>query len=202
MYWLLRTSVYRNMGVIEGYAGNHAAELKAYLTAIATYEKMLAANPNELYARTSLADLRTNSAFLMREARTASGRVAAQSDGAANELNLAARALVQRDFPELRDYKLGLTLAQRANAAAGGKDYVFLETLAEAYWMNRDRENAVRSIEPALKLVGETLRVRGVFEKTLGSTGRESYRSALPHAAPAEPIKHPALPLTEHFRAV
>jgi tetratricopeptide (TPR) repeat protein len=168
------------MGVIQGYAGNQKAELAAYLTAIATYEKMLAANPNDPYAVTSLADLETNSAFLCAQlGRRAEGlrlgragvavltATALKPNASGNELNLAARALVRQAFPELRNYKLGLIFAKRANDAAAGQDYVILETLAEAYWLNRDREDAVRSIQEALKLVGETPRVRGVFEKTL-----------------------------------
>jgi hypothetical protein len=56
-------------------------------------------------------------------------QVASQKDASAAELNLAARFLTQKELPEFCDAKLGLELAQRANGAADGKDYVVLQTL-------------------------------------------------------------------------
>jgi tetratricopeptide (TPR) repeat protein len=181
-----RASIYRNLGVIEDYAGHTTKALDAYLTAISIFEKMLAGNPANPYYRTTMADLEANAALLtaklghrsegLRLARAAIPvlkQTALKPDASASELNLAARFLTQMEFPETCDAKLGLQLAERANAAAAGKDYVVLETLGQAYWINRDRDGAMQSIERALSLIetpkpGETpSRVRRVFQITL-----------------------------------
>jgi len=56
----------------------------------------------------------------------------------------------QKNLPEFCDARLRPTLALRANADASGKDHIVLETLAQAYWLNGNRDDAVRSIEDAL----------------------------------------------------
>jgi hypothetical protein len=130
-----------------------------------------------------LADLQANAALLsVKLGKGADGfrlaragipvlkQTALKADASASELNLAARFLTQREFPELCDAKLGLQLAQRANASAAGKDYVLLETLGQAYWLNGDRADAVRSMEGAVGLVGTApagSRVRRLFDKRL-----------------------------------
>ena len=180
VYPQARASIYRNLGVIEDYAGHTSEALAAYLTAISIFEQMLSANPQNPYYRTTLADLQANAALLcVKLGRRAEGlrlaragvpvlkQTALKPDASASELNLAARFLTQKELPELCDAKLGLDFAQRANTAAAGKDYVVLETLAQAYWMNRDRDNAIRSIQQAMSLIESASRVRRVFEKTL-----------------------------------
>jgi hypothetical protein len=116
---------------------------------------------------------------------------AMKKDASAAELNLAARFVTEKELPEFCDAKLGLDLAKRANEAAAGKDYVVLETLAQAYWMNRDRDNAAHSIEQALSLIEtpaagkEPNRSRRVYEKELAD-----YRTGkLPAGCPAAPAK-------------
>jgi len=100
-------------------------------------------------------------------------QTAMRKDASAAELNLAARFLTEKQLPEVCDAHLGLELAKRANTAAAGKDYVVLETLGQAYWINRDRQNAVASIEQALSLIeaptagSQPSRVRRVYETTL-----------------------------------
>ena len=81
--------------------------------------------------------------------------------------------MTEEELPEFCDARKGLELAKRANDAAAGKDYVVLETLGQAYWINRDRDNAVKAIGQALMLIEapaagkEPSRVRRVYEKTL-----------------------------------
>jgi hypothetical protein len=88
-------------------------------------------------------------------------------------LNLAARFMTEPELPEFCNAKQGLDYAKRANDAAAGKDYVVLETLAQAYWINDDRQGAVKSIQQALDLIEPTppekapSRVRKVYEKEL-----------------------------------
>ena len=66
---------------------------------------------------------------------------------------------------------------------------VVLETLAQAYWMNRDRAGAVKSIEQAPALIdsggSSPNRVHNEYEKELAS-----YRNdALGKGCPARPPK-------------
>jgi tetratricopeptide (TPR) repeat protein len=186
VYPQARASIYRNLGVIQDYAGHSVAALDAYKTAISILQVLLKANPNSPYNRTSLADLQANAAQisakighhaeaveLARESVPVLKQTALQKDASAAELNLAARFLTTRDLPEFCDAHLGLEFAQRANTAANGKDYVVLETLGQAYWINRDREDAAKSIEQALSLLAapaagnDAGRVRKVYEAAL-----------------------------------
>ncbi len=207
-YILARASIYRNLGVIEDYAGRAAEALAAYLTAASIYEQMLSADSNNPYARTSLADLRANAALLSvklgrrkealelaRAGVPVLKQTALQTDASAAELNLAARFLTQRELPELCDAHLGLQFAKRANTAAAGKDYVLLETLAQAYWINGDRENAVHSIEQALSLIEaptagqEPSRVRRNYEATLRGYRADQLPDGCPPASSKPPIR-------------
>ncbi len=207
-YILARASIYRNLGVIEDYAGRAAEALAAYLTAASIYEQMLSADSNNPYARTSLADLRANAALLSvklgrrkealelaRAGVPVLKQTALQTDASAAELNLAARFLTQKELPELCDAHLGLQFAKRANTAAAGKDYVLLETLAQAYWINGDRENAVHSIEQALSLIEaptagkESSRVRRNYEATLRGYRADQLANGCPPASSKPPIR-------------
>jgi non-specific serine/threonine protein kinase/serine/threonine-protein kinase len=186
IYPQARASIYRNLGVIEDYAGRTADALAAYKTAICIYEQMLSANGNNPYFRTTLADVQANAALMSlklgqhAEAEKLIGaglpvlkQTAMQKDASASELNLAARFLTKEEFPEFCDAHLGLDLAKRANTAAAGKDYVVLETLGQAYWINRNRDDAAHSIEQALALIeaptpgNPPSRVRRLYEATL-----------------------------------
>jgi tetratricopeptide (TPR) repeat protein len=200
-YTQSRASIYRNLGVIEDYAGRSDQALAAYRSSISLFELMLQANPNTPFYRTALADLEANAALLSaklgrhaeavelaRKGLPVLKQTAMRSDASAAELNLAARFLTLRELPEFCDARLGLELAKRANAGASGKDYVVLETLGQAYWINGDRVDAVHSIEQALTLIetpksgDEPSRVRRVFEKTL-----RDYRTGKPVSGCAMP---------------
>lgn len=185
-YTRSRASTYRNLAVIEDYAGRSEAALADYKTAASIFRQMLASDPNTPFYRTALADLEANAALLsLKLGRKAEARqlahdgvpvlkaTAMKKDASAGELNLAARFVTEPDLPEFCDAKLGLELAQRANAAAAGKDYVVLETLGQAWWINRDRPHAVQAIEQALTLIEPTspgrqpTRVRRNYEQEL-----------------------------------
>lgn len=199
IYPQARASIYRNLGVIEDYAGRSAEALAAYKTAISIYEQMLAANGNNPYFRTTLADVEANAALMSlklghhaeAEQLVSAGlpvlkQTAMQKDASAAELNLAARFITKEEFPAFCDAHLGLDLAKRANTAAAGKDYVVLETLGQAYWINRDRQNAVASIEQALSLIeaptagSQPSRVRRVYETTLKDYKTDKLSSGCP----------------------
>jgi non-specific serine/threonine protein kinase/serine/threonine-protein kinase len=202
IYPQARASIYRNLGVIEDYAGRTEAALAAYKTAISIYEQMLAANGNNPYFRTTLADVEANAALLSlklghhAEAEKLIGaglpvlkQTALQKDASSSELNLAARFITKEEFPAFCDASLGLELAKRANKAAEGKDYVVLETLGEAYWINRDRDDAAHSIEQALSLIetptsgSQPSRVRRVYEATLKGYKADKLSNGCPAAA-------------------
>jgi len=199
IYVQARATIYRNLGVIEDYAGRTAAALAAYKMAISIYEQMLAANGNSPYIHTTLADAQANAALMSlklghhAEAEQLIGaglpmlkQTAMQKDASASELNLAARFITKEEFPAFCDAKLGLELAKRANNVAAGKDYVVLETLGQAYWINRDRDDAAHSIEQALSLIeepkpgAEPSRVRRVYEETLKSYKNDKLSSGCP----------------------
>ena len=202
IYPQARASIYRNLGVIEDYAGRTEAALAAYKTAISIYEQMLAANGNNPYFRTTLADVQANAALMSlklghhAEAEKLIGaglpvlkQTAMQKDASSSELNLAARFLTKEEFPKFCDARLGLELAQRANKVAEGKDYVVLETLGQAYWINRDRDGAAQSIEQALSLIEAPTpgnpppRVRRVYEETLKSYKTDKLTTGCPAVA-------------------
>ena len=192
-------SIYRNLGVIEDYAGRNEAALEAYKTAGSIFKQMLQANPNTPFYRTALADLEANAALLcIKLGRKAEAQqlahdgvpvleeTAMKKDASAAELNLAARFMTEKDLPEFCDARQGLELARRADDAAAGKDYVVLETLGQAYWINRDRQNAAAAIEHALSLIEPTApgkeptRVRKDYEKELADYRSENLPSGCP----------------------
>jgi eukaryotic-like serine/threonine-protein kinase len=200
-----RASIYRNLGVIEDYAGHTEAALDAYKTSAGIFKQMLAANPDTPFYRTTLADLEANAAVLSfklgrraesrqlaREGVPVLEKTAEKKDASAAELNLAARFITEKDLPEFCGARKGLELAKRANQDASGKDYVVLETLGQAYWINRDRDNAVKSIEQALSLIEAPTetngsgRVRKVYEETLKGYRTDRLSSGCP-AVPPKP---------------
>ena len=65
-------------------------------------------------------------------------------------LNNLAWLLVTTDDPKIRDTERGLSLAKKAVALE--KSPVFLDTLAEAFWVNGNSEMAVSVIKEAIRL--------------------------------------------------
>jgi tetratricopeptide (TPR) repeat protein len=194
-----RASIYRNLGVIEDYAGHAEAALDAYKTSAEIFKQMLAANPDTPFYRTTLADLQANAALLSfklghgaesrqlaREGVPVLKKTAEKKDASAAELNLAARFMTEKDLPEFCDARKGLELAKRANDNSAGKDYVVLETLGQAYWINGDRSNAEHAIERALALIQTPAteknsgRVRRVYEDTLKHYQTDKLSSGCP----------------------
>jgi len=209
-YTRSRGSTYRNLAVIEDYAGRNEDALADYLQAASIFKLMLAADPNTPFFRTVLADLQANASLLaIKLGRKADAQqlahesvpvlvsTAQNTDASAGELNLAARFLTEPELPEFCNARLGLETALRANIAAAGKDYVVLETLGQAYWITRDRENAVRSIEQALSLIKppgpgtEPSRSQRLYQETLTEYRTGNLPAGCPavrHRAPAPPV--------------
>ncbi len=68
-------------------------------------------------------------------------------------LNNLAWLLVTASQDDIRDPARGLALARRA--VSRQKNPVFLDTLAEAYWVNGDRRRALETIQQALEMATE-----------------------------------------------
>jgi Zn-dependent protease with chaperone function len=84
------------------------------------------------------------------EAKNAYEKIIALDQNQAVALNNLAWLLVTASHQELRDEKRGLKLAKRAVALE--RSPVFLDTLAEAYYVNGLMQEAIRTIEEAITL--------------------------------------------------
>ena len=203
-YTQARASIFRNRGVIEDYAGESQRALADDIQAVQIYQRLLALNPQSPYFRTSVAELQANAALLsaklgqqdQADGYAAQGvpvlkATATKPDATSAELNLAARFLTSEELSRVCDARLGLEFALRADRSAAGKDYVVLETLAQAYWVSGDREQALTTMERALNradpapVKGKTSRVRVAFEKTIaGYRSRPSPTGCRAHGRP------------------
>jgi tetratricopeptide (TPR) repeat protein len=181
-----RSIPYRNLGIISGYAGRNADKLRYFLVAIQIGDQLVAKSPGNQSYRFSQAELQSDAANLSAEAghseeaqRLARAGIATLQQIAANpqaspvELAVAARAVLETKVAALVNARLGLDLAKRA-AVLDPKDSEVQQILAEAYWLNRDRAEAVRAMEQALALIDPApTKERRELEKTLAQ-----YRTA------------------------
>ena len=184
-----RSIPYRDLGIINGYAGHPDAQLRYFLTAIGISDRLLAKNPGNPTYRFGQAELQSDSANLsaaaghpeeaLRLARAGIAtlkEIASKPQASPVELAVAARALLETKVPAMADAKLGLDLAKRA-AALDPKDSEVQEILGEAYWLTGDRPSAVQAIEQALSLIEPApTPTRRALEKTLAQ-----YRTAPLH---------------------
>lgn len=181
-----RTTPYRNLGIISGYAGRTADKLRYFLAAIAIGDQLVAKSPGNQSYRLGQAELQVDAASLSADAghseealRLARAGLATLRDTASNpqaspvELAIAARALLETKAAGMANPKLALELARRASALAP-EDSEVQQILAEAFWRNGDRDSAVHAMEQALAAIAPTPTAeRRELEKTLNQ-----YRSA------------------------
>jgi tetratricopeptide (TPR) repeat protein len=187
-----RTTPYRNLAIINEYAGYIAASLRNFLAVIAIYDRLLERSPSNHNYRFSRAESQMAAANhslklhriadaerLAREGISFLKEAARSPDASPVELVITARSLLECEVPAMRDYPLALTLVTRANAQPGD-DSEMREVLAEAYWRNGNRDGAIHAIEKALSLIEQRpTPAREHLEKTLAE-----YRSGkLPAAA-------------------
>jgi serine/threonine protein kinase len=175
-----RTTPWRDLAIVHQLAGHTAAGLSAFLTTIAIYDQLLAHSPANPGFRFSRADLESSAANLaMKLGRTEEAerlattalpvmkQIAGSPDGSDVELAIAARSLLETEVRSLRDPKLALAFAIKSSQM-NGKDAEIQEILAEAYWQNRDRAQAVESLQKSLALIEQTpTPTRQRLEKTL-----------------------------------
>jgi tetratricopeptide (TPR) repeat protein len=76
----------------------------------------------------------------------------------------------------LRDPAKALAYAQRAVEASSGTDANMLDTLAEAYYANRDFDKAIETEERALEIAPELEALRNQLEKFREAKATESNR--------------------------
>jgi tetratricopeptide (TPR) repeat protein len=181
-----RAIPYRNLGIISGYAGRIADKLRYFLVAIEIGDRLIAKSPGNQSYRFSQAELQADCANLSAAAGhpddaqrlahaglTTLKQIAANPQASPVELAVAARAVLETKVLALRDVKLGLDLAKRSSAL-DPKDAEVQQILAEAYWLNGDRDSAVHAMEQSLALIDPTPTTeRRELEKTLAQ-----YRTA------------------------
>jgi tetratricopeptide (TPR) repeat protein len=160
------TPAYRALGIVYGYASNLPKSIENFRTAVAIFDRLLAADPaNETY-RAVQADLEmrlsnalsdtghTEEAAAFASAGLASLRRMADEPGAAAaKLTTAARYLMSTKAVPMRDYARALAYARKAAEMGQYKDSIALEYLAEACWRTGDFEGARSAIDRALALV-------------------------------------------------
>jgi serine/threonine protein kinase len=154
---------YRNLGIVNGYAGRDAQTLAQYAKAIRVYDDLTQRDPANANYPLYRAELQARSGSLlakrgrMDEARAVAGagiaylaQLAERPNAPAAQLQDAARYLMTTEVVALRDYPRALRFALRANEVSKGEDVGALEYLAEAYWLNGDAARAVETISQAL----------------------------------------------------
>ena len=153
------TSPYRNIGIVQGYAGNKAAAAAAFRKLVSIYDRLLAMEPgNEHHgvhraeAQVRLGDLLATTEEGMRAAQEGIGemvKLAEKGNAGDGQLLDAARWLMTTEVKALRDPKKALGYAKRAGKAGHMAD----EYLAMALFQTGDAAGAVAAIDLALAKV-------------------------------------------------
>jgi membrane associated rhomboid family serine protease len=171
-YWLRLAANYRTMpdvcwaalGATENAVGRPER-------AVAAFHK--GADAGDKYAQTALGEAYDSGTGVPKDQAQAIAwyRKAADQDHTLAQNNLAW-LLVESGDPSLRNPAEALTYAQKAVASPeGAKDAGFLDTLAAAYFANRQCDNALKTQEQALSLANEDQRAE--LQKRL-----ETYQAA------------------------
>jgi tetratricopeptide (TPR) repeat protein len=96
--------------------------------------------------------------------------------GNAGILNHMGWLYATAENPALRDPAKALAYAQRAVEASNGRDANILDTLAEAYYVNREFDEAIKAEERALELAPEPEAYRNQLKKFREAKAAESGR--------------------------
>lgn len=114
----------------------------------------MAKNPQSRELQLSLADILSEKKEY-RQAEILYQRVIQAAPGDATALNNLAWLYATAEDPALRDKQRALALAQKAAALQQAPH--ILDTLAEAYFINGRREEALQAIEAAIALAPDNL---------------------------------------------
>ena len=96
--------------------------------------------------------------------------------GNAGILNHIGWLYATAENPTLRDPAKALAYAQRAVEASNGRDANILDTLAEAYYVNQEFDEAIRTEERALEIAPGLEALRNQLEKFREAKTTESGR--------------------------
>jgi tetratricopeptide (TPR) repeat protein len=96
--------------------------------------------------------------------------------GNAGILNHMGWLYATAESPTLRDPAKALAYAQRAVEASNGRDANILDTLAEAYYVNREFDEAIKTEERALEIAPELEALRNQLKKFREAKAAESGR--------------------------
>jgi tetratricopeptide (TPR) repeat protein len=96
--------------------------------------------------------------------------------GNAGILNHIGWLYATAETPTLRDPAKALAYAQRAVEASNGRDANILDTLAEAYYVNQEFDEAIKAEERALEIAPEREVLRNQLKKFREAKAAESGR--------------------------
>jgi len=119
--------------------------------AIACWQKTLSIHPDDADADASLGDALLRKG-LVRDAVAHYERAREIAPGAPSTLNSLAWVLSTSSDAQLRNGPRAIQLAQQADRLAGGKDPVFIRTLAAAYAESGRFNDAISAAQRALQL--------------------------------------------------
>ncbi len=155
------TTPYRNMGIVQGYAGNKPAAAVAFRRLVSIYDRLMAMEPGNKHhlvhraeAHVRLGDLVPTTAEGIGAAREGISFMvqAAEKPGAGDgELLDATRWLLTTEVKALRDPQKALGFARRASQSKAS--HMADEYLAMALYQTGDAAGAVAAIDRALAKV-------------------------------------------------
>lgn len=158
--------VYRNQGIVHGYAGHDKSALDAYADGVKAHDELIARDPANKKYPMFRAELQARMSGLqaklgrMDEARRYAEagigymvQFAARDDATMSQLQEASRYLMETKVESIRDYKAALGFAERANRLANGANSGVLEYLAQAHSLNGNMAAAAETIRKALSLL-------------------------------------------------
>jgi eukaryotic-like serine/threonine-protein kinase len=161
-----RAIVYRNLGIVHGYAGHTKDAFDAFADGVKVYDELMPRDPANTKYPMFRAELQARMSSLavtlgrMEEARRYAEvgigymvSVAARENASANQLQDAARHLMETKVASVRNPAKALEFAERAIKLSKGTDAGGLEYLAQAYAMNGNAAAAVATIRKALTLL-------------------------------------------------
>jgi tetratricopeptide (TPR) repeat protein len=161
-----RAIVYRNLGIVHGYAGHRKEALNAFGDGVKVYDELLQRDPvNRIYPLYR-AELQARMSVLLTELGRADEarpyaeagigymvKLASRPEATASQKIDAARYLMETSVASVRNYKLALEFAERADRMSQEKDTGALEYLAHAYSLTGNPKAAVETIRKALALL-------------------------------------------------
>jgi tetratricopeptide (TPR) repeat protein len=157
---------YREAGIVHSYAGHRQPAIDLFSRGIKVYDELMVRDPANKAYPMYRAELQARISILLTElGRLNEARPYAEAgigymidlgrrpDATPSQLSDAARYLMDTKVQSMRNPKLALDFADRANRLAEGKEDAVLEYLARAYDLNGNTAAAAAAIRKALALL-------------------------------------------------